>query len=188
MASQWIFQNARNDRKVILNPKKDARLMALYPDVDVRIRAPTKGVVLNLLVPTTLARKQLYEPYFKALFAQGNILILADEGAVLATESQFAPHLQACVIEGRSRGVGLIWATQRVRHTPGFIRSEADHFLIFKLQNASDRAALAEDTGVDWSEALDLRPHEFLYYNDTMEAPKRMAPLTGITHSNLSGG
>lgn len=163
--------------------------MELYPNVvtDLRRINWSKGPA-NILVPSTLTNKRDYEPYFANLYAKGNILIDIDEAGVMATESQFAPHLQACVVEGRSRGIGLLVCTQRVRRIPGFFRSEADHYFIFRLQNAGDRAALEEDTSVNWQEAADLGPHEFLYYNDTMEGPKRQAPLQNVKLSHLSGG
>lgn len=189
VVASWIFEKAQNRRKAILNPKKDRRLMELYPNVvtDIRKVDWSRGPA-NILVPSTLTNKRAYETYFAQLYRAGNILIDLDEAGVMATESQYAPHLQAIVVEGRSRGIGLIICTQRVRRIPGFFRSEADHYFIFKLQNAGDRAALEEDTSVNWQEAGELQPHEFLYYNDTMDAPKRQAPLQNVKLSHLSGG
>lgn len=188
--AEWIFSNVKAQKKAIINPKNDRRLAKLFPN---RVTQPPylfdKGVV-NIVVPETITDYRKYDPWIRPLYQVGNIFVFFDEAGNMTTSARYAPSMRSIVQLGADRGVGGLFVSQRVRNIPGFLRSEADHYFVFRLQNASDRKALEEDTAVNWDAAADLdsSKHEFLYYGPGLETPIKMTPLKGVKYADLYNG
>ena len=188
--AEWLFSRMKATKKVIINPKNEQRLAQLYPQL--YARAPTSWTGVANVIPEPQASKRKYDAAIAGAYQAGNVLILFDEFGLIVGVTDYPQTVQAIWQAGSGRGVGGIAVSQRARYLPGFVRSETDHYFSFYLALKSDRDALEEGTGVDWSEAADLDParHEFLHYGPGMPAPERQAPLKGIKLANLynSGG
>ena len=188
--AEWLFARMKAQKKAIINPKNEQRLAQLYPQL--YARAPTSWTGVANVVPEPQASKRKYDAAIAGAYAAGNTLILFDEFGLIVGVTDYPQTVQSIWQAGSGRGVGGIAVSQRARYLPGFVRSETDHYFAFYLALKSDRDALEEGTGVDWSEAADLDParHEFLHFGPGMQAPERQAPLKGIKLANLynSGG
>jgi hypothetical protein len=72
------------------------------------------------------------------IYNTGNIALYVDEVAYITTGSNIEYYHKLLLIMGRSRGIGVITATQRPRHVSNFCISESEHFFIGKLQLEDD--------------------------------------------------
>lgn len=166
----WIFENMKAKRKVIINPKNDRRLAALYPPQWGKYKI--KNGVQNVVVPADIVDKRAYDDYFKPIWEEGNVHVLIDEYHIIGDERRWPPTLQAIYRLGSDRGIGVTAVTQRASRIPVFTRSESDHYFLYRLGAAADRKALEEDSSVDWSGTGNLEKYQCLYWSPGMEAPE----------------
>src|SRR5690348_7842342 len=80
------------------------------------------------------------------------------------------PWLLALYTRGRELGIGVWAAAQRPASVPVVMFTEADWFLMFRLQRFEDQKRMAEYIG---DEALrPLYGHSFLLYNANWDRPR----------------
>lgn len=171
MLADWVLANMQCKRKVIISPKNDRRLAALYPPIQTQ-KYTIKDGTINIVVPPNLTDEREYDPWFWPIWEQGNCVVLIDEFHIIATARRWPPTLQSIVRLGADRGIGEILTTQRTTQIALFAKSEADHFFVYRQQVEVDRKALEQDTGVSWEAAKDLEKYRCLYYQSEMDAPQ----------------
>ncbi len=101
---------------------------------------------------------------FRRLLKSGHRVLYIDE----AYDLQLSGGLKLVATKGRASKLGLWVSTQRPCHIPLFLISEAQHFFVFYLRLARDRARIEEATGMElpWDRLQKWR-HSFLYISET---------------------
>lgn len=74
------------------------------------------------------------------VYNRANATIFLDEAALYCSPSEINEWHQNIMCRGRSRGVGIVNTTQRPRSCHSLLISEAENFVIFKLQLETDIA------------------------------------------------
>lgn len=129
-------------------------------------RRLNEGYAARLLVRPAIGED--LEPIFRAVYEAGNAVIYLDEMyGVLPPGSRPGPWLSALYTRGRGRGIGVWAASQRPIWIPVFAKSEADWFLLFRLQDADDRRHMVGYMGEEASRVL--RGHQVLVYHQSWD-------------------
>lgn len=85
---------------------------------------------------------------FQWIFERGNTYTYIDEVTTIIKHAQSYPmYLRAIYTQGRSRGCGILSATQRPSGIPGFCFTESDRFWKFFLSNPADQERMADYMG-----------------------------------------
>jgi hypothetical protein len=116
-----------------------------------------------------------YDDFFKWVYRRKNTIVYVDEVVDVARSSLTVPfYAKAIIQKGRSRNTAMWASTQRPKNIPIIFMSEATHYFIFALKMSGDRERLYEviqDRKI--LEPLKKEKHEFWYYTDTMETPRK---------------
>ncbi len=113
----------------------------------------------------------------KIVFDHGNTLLYVDEAATICTPSQIEEWHFQLLIRGRSRGIGLIHASQRPRAVHNTLISEAEHHFIFRLQLKTDRDKLKQALTDDIINQIGNLPIYHCIYSNLYEQTQILKPL-----------
>jgi len=114
-----------------------------------------------------LAHNRRFDSFIDYCFKRGNILIIMDETATMFNGPYtMTPNMSRCIREGRQRGIGIWWLTQRPSNIPTIILTEAQCAAVFNLQYRGDRMKVAQAFGDELEAKPDLTaeediPHKF---------------------------
>jgi len=95
---------------------------------------------------------------------RGRELFLVDEVWKYCNPHTIPDCLATCCQDGRSRGIEMIFATQRPNRLNESITNEATEIILFRL-NGSRAIAWAEEFGYDPDEVLTIAPGAFVALN-----------------------
>lgn len=103
----------------------------------------------------------------------GDHILYVDEATlVLPGPRTILPELGRAIRTGRERNVGVWIGSQRPKELPSVVFTEAEHFLLFRLQFEPDIVKVCEFTSpAVWPKYMEIkragrsRKHDFLYYN-----------------------
>lgn len=99
-----------------------------------------------------------------AHFTDGDFVIYIDEVYGICPPQKAIPEIINRIwTRGRGNGIGAWAATQRPTWLPIFLLSEAEHYLIFRLQVEDDRKKLAKIVGPS-AMKMPKDKHGFTYY------------------------
>jgi hypothetical protein len=132
-----------------------------------------------------IARPGLMEPepawadeLLRRAYYTGSCAVAVDEVAGLGTAAKPLPWLDMLSKRGRDPGpqgpITLFAATQRPRHIPLSLLSEADVILVFDLNLGADRDHVA---GVIGDYGRPSRPHGFWYWTPELDRAIECAPV-----------
>lgn len=148
--------------KITENASDTLRLTGKVPVVVYRptptaLLEPEKGEMNDLLLE---------------LLDRGNLMIVVDEGYQLGKSS----GLIGVLTRGRSRGIITLVASQRPRWLTRFAFSEANHYLIFRLQDLPDRLRVAEFSPYPVNKVL--ADYNFWYWrlSEDLQAVYKLTP------------
>lgn len=104
-----------------------------------------------------------------------NVLLIIDETAALyPTPYSMTPMMGRLIREGRQRGIGIWWLTQRPSQIPMNIITESEWAAVFTLRYRADRIKMAQTFG-DEVEALppqEVGRSHFFYWARLPNKPK----------------
>jgi hypothetical protein len=106
----------------------------------------------------------LLEGFFRWVFERRNTTVYVDELLlIMDSGGQFPWWYQACVAQGRERGVEVWSATQRPHRIPIVALSESEHYYVFRMAVREDRARIEGMTGLDEEAIALLRKRQFYH-------------------------
>jgi hypothetical protein len=114
-----------------------------------------------------LAHNKRFDSFVEFCFRRGNILLIMDESATMFTGPySMTPNMSRVIREGRQRGIGIWWLTQRPSNIPTIILTEAQCAAVFNLQYKGDRVKVGQAFGDQLEEKPDQTsdqdiPHKF---------------------------
>jgi DNA helicase HerA-like ATPase len=116
---------------------------------------------------------------FGAVYARGNTTLYNDErgGWGRGREQDLLPSEADLIMRGRKRLAALWTVSQRPFRVPIPLKSEADHFFLFRLQNPDDRQSLAAYAGKEIAEPL--IPERWFWYKGRSDDRPRLNPPLG---------
>lgn len=107
--------------------------------------------------------------FLEDAFERGGYAIFADEIRYLTYDLKLNDEMVRILLQGRSLGISLVSATQRPRHVPLEIYSQATHLFLFRESDRQNLQRLSEIGGVNTEEVKAICPHlpqyHFLYVN-----------------------
>ncbi len=118
-----------------------------------------------------------YETAIAIALAAGNCTIYIDEIYGVTENGKRPRALIAALTRGREFGVGVWTSTQRPKHLPLFVLSEADHYFVMRLNLDEDRKRLAAFAGEEVLSKIDDE-HGFFYCR-AGETPRYFKELGG---------
>ena len=99
-----------------------------------------------------------------AQFSNGDFVIYIDEVYGICPPQKAIPEIINRIwTRGRGNGIGAWAATQRPTWLPIFLLSEAEHYLVFRLQVEDDRKKIAKIVG-ESAMKMPKNEHGFTYY------------------------
>lgn len=118
---------------------------------------------------------------YRAIYARGRVLVLADEVEDIAPVGRTPFGVKRVVKQGRKRLLTHLAATQRPYGVDPSVITESEHVLVFRLAGLQDVAAVAPRLGMEarelHRELLELPQHAYLYAELGAEEVLRMPPL-----------
>lgn len=130
-------------------------------DTRIRVRVPigTPKQIIDELDET-----------FKQIYLAENCIVYLDEIFSIASAFTIPPYLIALYTRGRELDLGVWTATQRPSNIPLFAMSEADWYIMFRLQMATDIEKMSKQMG---AKVLKRKPvkHDFWVYNNSWNEP-----------------
>jgi DNA helicase HerA-like ATPase len=172
----WLAEHLLNrvDRLVVIDPKDRLTHWRLDVPSERDWRDFDRGEAgrFRLVSPIQDNTQAWYEDQFARLYTVGNLIVYIDEAYGVLDKPGARPGkwLSAMYTRGRELGIGTWAATQRPSWIPGFLMSEADILIVFRLNMPDDRKKLAEIGG----EALSRRvpdTHGFYLYRLEDDSP-----------------
>ena len=138
----------------------------------------------NLLQKGERARVRVFEPpaidkdgfpvwdeIFKFAWSLGDVTVYIDEMYSVAKNGQMTYPLRRIYTQGREHGIGIWASTQRPRHVPFEIFTEAEWGVCFMLRSAEDRKRIADGTGYEEINDPIRDQHGFWVFYETWVDP-----------------
>lgn len=123
------------------------QVQCLQPDVDGSEEDPRLG------------------PFCYDILKRGNIFVYFDETEGIATATHVPRYIRRLWKTGRAHNVGAWAATQAPKGIPKIFKSQAEHFVVFKVGD-EDIDFAAAIVHAPKEEVADLGRFEWLYYNN----------------------
>lgn len=150
------------NRWVILDPKHE------FP-ADAPIVSHFNKKLPRQIIRVAPSKTELSEWYdaIDEVWDDGNRILVIDEGTLInPSTTRISPSLGKAIRTGRSRNLGVWFASQRPKDIPSAVFTEAEHFFLFRLTWKKDREKVLTFTSDILGQAHEsLRGHDFLYYN-----------------------
>jgi hypothetical protein len=114
-----------------------------------------------------LAHNKRFDAFVGYCFQRGNVLLIMDESATMFNGPySMTPGMSRVIREGRQRGIGIWWLTQRPSNIPTIILTESQCAAVFNLQYKGDRIKVSQAFGDQLEEKPDQMsdqdiPHKF---------------------------
>ncbi len=112
-----------------------------------------------------------FEQVCALLWRYENFVFLVEEAAAVTQPSYLPPMAGRLVRQGRHKGIGLLWTTQRLAEVSRTLTALTDVWAGFNSSEPGDLQALAARAGRDYAERISELPRfEWLGYDvDTQE-------------------
>ena len=128
-----------------------------------------------------------FEAFCGIAYRCRNTLIVVEEAAAICQASYLPPAFGRIVRQGRHRGLGMLWCTQRLNEVSRTLTSLTDVWAGFALSEPADLMALAQRCGREYAERIAKLPRfEWLGYNvddqSTFTDKTRLFGLWGAPH------
>lgn len=124
--------------------------------------------------------QDLVDQFLWRVWERGKCGLYVDEGLML---DKYGSGLQACLTQGRARGIPMIVICQRPVFTTPFVFTQADHFMVFKLIGLKDYDTLKGYVGENVKTEFDTLPqYHSLWYDVARDAKFRLAPVPQIDY------
>lgn len=172
----WLAEHllSRVERLVVIDPKDRLQHWRLEDPSERDWRDFERGEAgrFRLVAPIADNQQAWYEDQFAYLYTLGDLIIYIDEAYGVLDKPGARPGkwLTAVYTRGRELGIGTWAATQRPSWIPGFLMSEADILIVFKLNMPEDRKKLAAIGGEELTRKVP-DPHGFYLYRLEDESP-----------------
>lgn len=110
------------------------------------------------------------------MLKRGNRFLYIDETEGIATANSVPSGLRRIWKTGRAKGIGAWVATQTPTCIPKIFKSQAEHFVAFKV-GQEDVELVANIVHVARAEIASLKNYEWIYYNTDMDRGVKQAPI-----------
>jgi len=138
-----------------------------------------------------------FEEVCALVYGYENLLFVVEEAAVVCQASYLPPQFGRIVRQGRHRGIGLLWTTQRLNEVSRTLTGLTDAWAGFHLSEPADLTALAARCGRGYAESIAALPRfGWLGYDvdsqgtfDDIDRLKALwgAPKTWSLHNAVTG-
>ncbi len=99
-----------------------------------------------------------FEAWCAVVFGFRDFVVVVEEVAAVAQASYLPPAFGRIVRQGRHRGLGLLWTTQRLNEVSRTLTSLTDVWAGFSLSEPADLQALAQRCGREYAERVSKLP------------------------------
>lgn len=113
---------------------------------------------LYIIHPVPVDDDDAMEAWLRKAWKRESIGLYFDEAYMLPNKGA----LQGILTQGRSKHIPAIVLTQRPARIPRFVFSEADHYVVFHLNDDRDRAITREFMPEGWPEDHAARPDHWI--------------------------
>lgn len=123
-----------------------------------------------------------FEQFCELVYRYQNFVLVVEEAAAICQASYLPPAFGRVVRQGRHRGLGLLWTTQRLNEVSRTLTGLTDVWAGFNLSEPADVQALAARCGRDYAERVSRLPRfEWLGWDvDTQESFEGNPRLMGL--------
>jgi hypothetical protein len=151
-----MVERLPDDVTVLVIDPAASQAFARWPPVRTVPNPIPRGVTRFIppMAPTGKATAESIGPIIRRAYAQGNVLLVADEVADW-------PWLEAIVRRGMQRGVAVWWITQYATGAPRYLLSQTGVIWSGVQTRLVDVRVLEDATGVDWSVLPSLANYRF---------------------------
>lgn len=95
-----------------------------------------------------------FEAFCVVVYRSSNTLVVVEEAAAVCQASYLPPAFGRVVRQGRHRGLGLLWCSQRLNEVSRTLTSLTDVWAGFSLSEPSDLQALAQRCGREYADKV----------------------------------
>lgn len=95
-----------------------------------------------------------FEAFCATVYRSSNLLVVVEEAAAVCQASYLPPAFGRIVRQGRHRGLGLLWCSQRLNEVSRTLTSLTDVWAGFSLSEPGDLQALAQRCGRDYADKV----------------------------------
>lgn len=95
-----------------------------------------------------------FEAFSAAVYQSSNLLVVVEEVAAICQASYLPPAFGRIVRQGRHRGLGLLWCSQRLNEVSRTLTSLTDVWAGFSLSEPGDLQALAQRCGREYADKV----------------------------------
>ncbi len=185
--SELLYRLARRYRQLlVLDPKCEFRLPGARIEHEYRrLGTGENPRILYRPTPRDLGNATAYESFFWFAFLRKETMLVVDE--TMSVVDACGPRcrgMRACLVQGRSRGVGGLYATQRPSLVPLAVFSESRTAWVFALNLDDDRVRMEKTFGIPRESHADLPEHGFWFARKT----GGQARIEGPYLLDLAGG
>jgi hypothetical protein len=125
-----------------------------------------------------------FEEWCSVVYGFRDCVLVVEEVAAVAQASYLPPAFGRVVRQGRHRGLGLLWTTQRLNEVSRTLTSLTDYWAGFNLSEPIDLQALASRCGREYADRVSKLPRfSWLGYDvdtqETFEDMERFKALWG---------
>lgn len=180
-ASLWILAHHSIDRRpwIIIDTKRETmfrrlwRMGAIRRILTVNSRAPTQPG-LYIIRPEENDDDDL-DDFLWRVHKRGRTGIFIDEGHAVAPPGRRGTALRAILTQGRSRLIPVISQSQQPTNIDTYLKSEAQHLIMFYLVDRDDRREMRRYMPIDPD--IELPLHWAYWYNTKARFTWRLPPV-----------
>ena len=129
-----------------------------------------------------------FESFCAVLWQFKDFVVVVEEAAAICQAAYLPPSFGRCVRQGRHRGLGLLWTTQRLNEVSRTLTALTDYWAGFATSEPNDLQALVQRCGREYAEEVARLPRfEWLGYDvdsqETFRDRERLMALWGAPAS-----
>jgi hypothetical protein len=95
-----------------------------------------------------------FEQFCALAFRFGNYLLVVEEAAAVTQAGYLPPKFGRVVRQGRHRGIGLLWCSQRLNEVSRTLTALTDYWCGFNIAEPADMLSLVQRCGQDYTEQV----------------------------------
>ena len=177
----WLFSMVyeKGDRWIVIDFKREHQIAQIpyVQYISMGVIPSEPGVYVVQPMPD---QQDELNDYLMQVWDAENIGLYIDEGVMLANSSA----LDAILIQGRSKHIPVIMATQRPVGISRYAFSESQYFVVFPSHDKRERKTISEFTPLfAYREDLDeilLPPYHSYWYDVVRRKLHKLAPVPNI--------
>lgn len=177
---RMILDRTKDTQVIFIDPKHETTFFGNGEDLEHPKLVEKYNSKVRVQVFQTFTWNEHLEHMVDAVLKRGNAIVVLDEIGGIATATTVPTGITRLWTQGGGKNVGAWSLVQFPRRIPSVIKTQSEHWFIFRLNSLDERKELLNFIP-DSSILEKLEKYYFKYFNDDMDTCTLFSPIKTIT-------